>query len=104
MTERRSQDGPARPGALDVMVPPDTGCHVHPACLTCPLPRCVYDETKEEYLASVSARDAEIYAAAQQQQAEDGYDVMALARQFGVSRRTIHRAIARIREQSGSPQ
>ena len=27
--------------------PPDTGCHLHPACLSCPRPRCIHDEERE---------------------------------------------------------
>ena len=26
----------------------DDGCHVHPSCLSCPLPRCIYDNAIEQ--------------------------------------------------------
>jgi hypothetical protein len=30
----------------------DTGCELHPACLSCPLPRCKYDDPKYQKASS----------------------------------------------------
>ena len=67
----------------------DTGCEVHPSCLTCPLPQCRFDThgwlSKEAY----SARDAKIIAARDSL----GLSVSELAKRFDLSQRTIHRAL-----------
>ncbi len=73
---------------------PDTGCVIHPSCLSCPLPRCIYDEPQEERRESQQRRDREIY----DQYVKCGHDIRSLAERFGVSRRTVHRAVARCRD------
>ena len=71
----------------------DTGCAVQPSCLHCPLPRCVYDVTPEERLAGLQARDRAIYE--HHRAMRDPIHTAELAREFGVSRRTVYRAIRR---------
>lgn len=68
----------------------DTGCEVSPSCLRCPLPACVYDQPVADRHAARRDRDAEI----RRLYHERGADVTGLAKRFGVSRRTIHRALA----------
>jgi transposase-like protein len=70
----------------------DTGCDVHPSCLTCPLVRCRYDEPGGTRRQFNEDRDRAI-AGLQRQ----GVPVEAIAAWFGVSRRTVFRALARTR-------
>lgn len=78
----------------------DTGCTVSPSCLVCPLERCIYDEPLGGQGALQEARDAEIFRRYQETVAgsERGLpDIRSLAARFGVSRRTIHRVVQRMR-------
>jgi transposase-like protein len=70
----------------------DTGCEVHPSCLTCPLVRCRYDEPGGARRLLSEGRDQQI-AALQR----SGDSINQIARRFGVSRRTVFRALARSR-------
>ena len=72
---------------------PDTGCVIHPSCLSCPMERCIYDEPQEGRRETQQRRDQAIY----RQYLAQGHDIRALAERFGVSRRTVHRAVARMR-------
>ena len=71
----------------------DKGCEVSPSCLRCPLERCIFDEPEGGRHAAQQSRDEEIYG----RYLQDGPDIKALALRFGVSRRTVHRAVARRR-------
>ena len=68
----------------------DTGCDVHPSCLTCPLVRCRYDEPGGVRRVYSEDRDRAIVGLQRH-----GMPVDAIARRFGVSRRTVFRALAR---------
>ena len=68
---------------------PDTGCDLHPACLSCPLPVCRYDGKKG--LASI--RVANMTAAALRLRA-DGLKPEEIAEQIGRGRRTVFRLLA----------
>jgi transposase-like protein len=70
----------------------DTGCDVHPSCLTCPLVRCRYDEPGGARRVFSEGRDRSIVALRR-----SGRDVEEIASRFGVSRRTVFRALARSR-------
>jgi transposase-like protein len=70
----------------------DTGCDVHPRCLTCPLVRCRYDEPGGARKLFSEDRDRAIVS-----MHREGAPVDAIARRFGVSRRTVFRALARER-------
>jgi transposase-like protein len=70
----------------------DTGCDVHPQCLTCPLVRCRYDEPGGVRRVFNEDRDRSIVRLQ-----SEGVHVGAIARRFGVSRRTVFRALARAR-------
>jgi hypothetical protein len=67
----------------------DNGCDLYPSCLTCPLPKCRYDEPGGASAMLRTGRDASIERLARQ----EGMNVDTLARQFGVSRRTIFRVL-----------
>ncbi|MFQ5879780.1 MAG: sigma factor-like helix-turn-helix DNA-binding protein [Dehalococcoidia bacterium] len=69
----------------------DGGCDVHPACLTCPLPRCRYDDPRGARGLLNSQRDHEIL----QLRWRQGLAVDDLARRYGISRRTVFRIMRR---------
>ena len=72
--------------------PPDTGCALWQRCLTCPLPRCIEDDLPDDTHAErVEARNEAIYHA---WQAQPDKNIPVLAREFNVSRRTVHRVVA----------
>lgn len=71
----------------------DTGCDVHPSCLTCPLVRCRYDEPGGVRKLFSEDRDRAIV-----RMQREGAHVEVIARRFGVSRRTVFRALARGRQ------
>lgn len=76
----------------------DSGCEVAPACLRCPLVRCQYDPDlagRRGWLrrSERGQRDLEIAAVYRGQRPA----IRELARRFGVSIRTVHRALAAAR-------
>ncbi len=66
----------------------DDGCEIHPECLTCPLPRCRYDEPGGLRGLINSLRDSQIVALRTR-----GTPVEEISEQFGVSRRTVFRIL-----------
>lgn len=74
----------------------DTGCDVSPSCLRCPLPRCKFDVPPPPRPDPTAARDREIRARRRQ-----GATARALARDYGLTRRTIFRILREQSEQSG---
>jgi len=76
----------------------DTGCDLHPSCLTCPLVRCRYDEPGGLKQLLSTQRDERIRRLVRQ----EGQSVDAVAQQFGLSRRTIFRSLARRRAKRGA--
>ena len=66
----------------------DDGCEVSPSCLTCPLPRCRYDEPGGLRGLVNSYRDGQMLELRLK-----GAPVEALAERFGVSRRTVFRIL-----------
>ena len=69
---------------------PDTGCRLWARCLTCPFPRCIHDGQERE--AARRQRDEAIFR--RYQEAGPGA-FGAIAAEFGVSRSTVLRAVAR---------
>ena len=69
----------------------DEGCDFHPSCLTCPLPRCRYDEPGGVRALLNLGRDREILHLRRRQ----GLAVETLAQRYGVSRRTVFRILQR---------
>ena len=66
----------------------DSGCAVSTSCLTCPLPRCRYEEPGGLRALLNKTRDEQIVA-----QRATGVPVAQLATGFGVSRRTVFRVL-----------
>ena len=69
----------------------DDGCEVAPACLRCPLPQCKHDEPGW-YLRE---RRAERDRTMSRLRRREGLSVGQLADRFGVSKRTVFRALHR---------
>lgn len=66
----------------------DEGCRYAKACLKCPFPQCFYDEPRGRQRWLKRARDKEI-----KRLHKKGRKVKELAALFGVSQRTIQRAL-----------
>jgi len=71
----------------------DDGCEVHPHCLSCPLPRCRYEEPGGLRALLNERRDREIVELRLR-----GASVEELANRFGVSRRTVFRVLESYRQ------
>ena len=67
----------------------DDGCQVSPSCLHCPLPKCKYDDPGWYQRQLRQRRDLAIRRARRAQ----GLTVPQLSQLFGVSQRTVFRAI-----------
>ncbi len=72
----------------------DTGCEVSPSCLTCPLPRCKYDDPVWYQKHRRMARDLEVWTTMQ----AEGLTADEAANRFSVTVRTIFRIMHRCRE------
>jgi DNA-binding CsgD family transcriptional regulator len=66
----------------------DEGCEVFQACLSCPLPRCVEEEPRGQQRLRLAARNKRMVELRQ-----GGKSVKEIAGLFGVSRRTVERAL-----------
>lgn len=71
----------------------DSGCNLHPACLSCPLPRCQYEGRADSQTAERERRNAAILAAWR-----DVLSAAVIAREVGMSRRRVHSIIQAARE------
>lgn len=69
----------------------DRGCDVFPSCLSCPLPRCRYDEPGGVRALLNRVRDHEI----RRLRLDHELPVDEIAQRFRVSRRTVFRALER---------
>lgn len=67
----------------------DEGCDLFPSCLSCPLPRCRHDGPGRRQVVKELRNDEVTRLHA------DGKAVGELAERYGVSTRTIYRAIRR---------
>ena len=67
----------------------DEGCEMADSCLNCPFPRCIYDEPGGRQHWRKRLRDSEI----DRMLGSEGKGVKELASVFGVSQRTIQRAL-----------
>ncbi len=79
----------------------DTGCDVHPACLSCPLPECKYEYSVENVTEMRARRDDAI-----QRDRKKGMTVPAIARKHRVSERVVQRAFHKtvtLPDQPGKP-
>ena len=68
----------------------DEGCEVFQACLSCPLPRCVEEEPRGQQRLRLAARNKRMV-----ELRRSGKSVTDIAGLFGVSRRTVERALRR---------
>ena len=76
----------------------DEGCELGDSCLNCSFPRCVYDEPGGRQRLRKRIRDRGI----NHMFAKDGKGLKDLAAIFGISQRTVQRALkAAIRERKG---
>ena len=66
----------------------DEGCEVFGSCLNCPLPRCVEEEPRGQQRLRLAARDRRMV-----ELRRSGRSVKDIAGLFGVSRRTVERAL-----------
>jgi hypothetical protein len=98
---------PLRPPARSDSLPEytryrDDGCDIHPHCLTCPLPRCRYEEPGGLRALLNEYRDRQIVELRRK-----GMAVDELAGRFGVSRRTVFRVLGNSRHaepsENGAP-
>ena len=71
----------------------DTGCDLHASCLSCPLARCRYDEPGGARRLLSGDRDSKVLDL----QRQGGTTIDCIARDVGVSRRTVFRILARAR-------
>ena len=73
----------------------DEGCEFAGSCLDCPFPRCIYDEPRGRQQWLKRSRDREMINLF----ACEGKGVKELALMFGVSQRTVQRALKRMRHE-----
>ena len=67
----------------------DEGCELAESCLNCPFPQCVYDEPRGKQRRQKKLRNSEIARLF----SDESKEVKELATIFGVSQRTIQRAL-----------
>jgi hypothetical protein len=81
-------------GIVDIPSP-DTGCRLHPSCLACPRPMCIYDEDVIPFAAVNTARKERRTAIVTSvKERGRGYGaVKATAQEFGVSPSTVWNAL-----------
>ncbi|MFC1902470.1 Mor transcription activator family protein [Chloroflexota bacterium] len=73
----------------------DEGCEFAEACLGCPFPKCIYDEPRGRQRWLKRRRDKEIT----NQFNREGKQIEELALIFGVSQRTVQRALKGMRHE-----
>jgi hypothetical protein len=69
----------------------DTGCEASLSCLSCPLPKCKYDDPVWYQAYKRRDRDLELL----NMYRSDKLSAFEIANHFGVSPRTVHRAVRR---------
>ncbi|MQF87316.1 MAG: sigma-70 family RNA polymerase sigma factor [SAR202 cluster bacterium] len=69
----------------------DTGCEASLSCLSCPLPRCKYDDPTWYQAYKRRDRDLELLTMYKCHNLTTGE----IASRFGLSQRTVHRAVKR---------
>ena len=67
----------------------DEGCEISPSCLSCPLPKCKYDDPGWFQRHKQRQRDKKVASALQ----EEGLSVREASVRFGLSQRTIFRIL-----------
>ena len=95
----KGESGLCSPEDRRVMAAASQGCDVHPLCLECPLPRCVYEEPGGEKRALREKRNEEI-----RRLFHKGIGVEELAFAFNLSFRSIYRITGNGRGERVSPR
>ncbi len=96
----QSNDSPANP-ADELDLPPeychyqDGGCEFADSCLNCPLANCIYDEPRGRQRYIKRLRSKEILRLF----TTEGKEIRELASIFGISQRTVQRALKRERNE-----
>lgn len=72
----------------------DTGCHLHPHCLSCPLAVCIYDEEPSQSSWDRRHPDAAIRRNAVNAMHKAGSDVRAIASTLKITVRSVYRLLA----------
>ncbi len=72
----------------------DDGCDLADSCLNCPFPKCIYDEHGGRRCWLKGLRDSEMARLF----STEGKGIKELALIFGVSQRTVQRALERVRK------
>jgi AraC-like DNA-binding protein len=72
----------------------DEGCEFYPSCLNCPLPRCIEDEPGSRQRMRKQARDDKIV-----ELRRDDKSIAEIAGVFGMSKRSVYRALAASRSE-----
>jgi len=67
----------------------DEGCDLYPSCLSCPLPRCKFDE-------GVKRTKTKLRAMKVKRMRDEGMSTKEIAKALGVSQRTVQRLLRRI--------
>ncbi len=75
----------------------DEGCQFADSCLNCPLPKCIYDQPGGRQRRLKRLRDKEIARLF----TTEGKGVKEIALSFGVSQRTVQRALRRALNKGG---
>ncbi len=78
----------------------DEGCELAGSCLKCPLPQCIYDQPRGRQCWLKKARDREMT----RRFVTSGEGVKELALEFGVSQRTVQRALKKTLNNGGLPR
>ena len=73
----------------------DDGCELADSCISCPFPKYVYDQPRGRQRWLKSLRDKEIVRLF----TAEGREVKELALRFGVSQRTVQRALGRAKNE-----
>jgi len=73
----------------------DEGCELAASCLNCPLPKCIYDQPGGRQRWLSRQRDREIVRLF----STEGKGVKELALMFGLSQRTVQRALKRAKNE-----
>jgi predicted DNA-binding protein (UPF0251 family) len=77
----------------------DEGCELADSCLSCPFPQCIDEQPRGKQRWLKRARDREVVRLFNSK----GKSIRELAQMFGVSRRTIQRALRKSPPKLGQP-
>ena len=93
MPRKRAKPPAREPGHYETIYK-DTGCHLHPSCLNCPRPRCIYDTVPDD------AEDPLRWTTQQEiaRRLAAGEPTVHIAAQVGVSTRTVDRRKAALKK------